>query len=222
MRLLPLVICACAIVVSGCSGKTVGSSAGTKLAAKSIALGQVFACAVVSDGSIRCWGDNNDGELGNGTNSNSSVPVPVSNITNAIAVSAGVAKETEPCALLSDGTVQSWWGNAVPAPVPGITDAVALGSGGCGYALLGDGTIQSWGGNSLPVAISGITDAVAVAGNCALLSGGVVQCNLGAAPVAVSGISNAIAIASKFLGEMCIAARRRDSMLGIQRIGLSR
>jgi alpha-tubulin suppressor-like RCC1 family protein len=42
-----------------------------------------------SDGTVWAWGNNWDGELGNGSNTNSTTPVQVSNITNVGAISAG-------------------------------------------------------------------------------------------------------------------------------------
>jgi alpha-tubulin suppressor-like RCC1 family protein len=57
------------------------------------------------DGTVRCWGSNASGQLGNGTTTDSTSPITVSMITNAIAISAGGAHT---CALLSDGTVACW------------------------------------------------------------------------------------------------------------------
>jgi len=34
-------------------------------------------CVVLNDGTLQCWGDNSYGELGNGTTTDSSVPVTV-------------------------------------------------------------------------------------------------------------------------------------------------
>jgi len=51
-------------------------------------------------------GDNTGGDLGNGTTTNSLVPMTVSGITSAIAVSVGGSAFA--CAVLSDGSVQ-WW-----------------------------------------------------------------------------------------------------------------
>ncbi len=48
--------------------------------ATSISVGVDYACAVLSSGSIDCWGDNEIGQLGNGTTENSSRPVRVSKI----------------------------------------------------------------------------------------------------------------------------------------------
>src|SRR5664280_2794775 len=96
--------------VGGASGGTssVTSAAGatsTKLVATAVAAGFSHTCALLIGGTIKCWGDNGFGELGNGSTTSSSVPVPVSGITNATAVSAG-ADFT--CALLAGGTVQCW------------------------------------------------------------------------------------------------------------------
>ena len=162
-------------------------------------------CAVLSGGTVQCWGDNSSGELGNGSTTDSSVPVTVSGITNAMAVARG----NDTCAVLSDGTVQCWGDNShgdlgngtttnslVPMTVSGITSAIAVSVGGNNFvcAVLSDGSVQRWGfdpfgfgsgpggpgSNSVPVTITGITSATAVAAGqghaCALLSSGTIQC----------------------------------------------
>jgi alpha-tubulin suppressor-like RCC1 family protein len=53
-------------------------------------------------------GYNADGQLGNGTTTDSSVPVPVTGITNATAVAAGY---NDTCAVLNGGSVQCWGDN---------------------------------------------------------------------------------------------------------------
>jgi Regulator of chromosome condensation (RCC1) repeat len=45
--------------------------------AVTVAAGYYTTCAVLTDGSVQCWGDNLDGQLGNGSTSNSILPVTV-------------------------------------------------------------------------------------------------------------------------------------------------
>jgi alpha-tubulin suppressor-like RCC1 family protein len=174
--------------------------------ATAVSSGWVSACALLLDGTIQCWGQNQLGELGNGTVTyNSLVPVTVVGITNANAIAAGYYQT---CAVLAGGTVQCWGYNAegqlgngtttnssVPITVPGITaDSVVLGDA-CQQtcALLTDGTVQCWGDNSqgelgngtttnsaVPVTVVGITNVAAVVAGqchaCALITGGTIQC----------------------------------------------
>jgi cysteine-rich repeat protein len=161
-------------------------------------------CASLSDGTIKCWGRGFWGQLGNGANSDSGIPVSVSGITSAVQTSAG---HDHTCAVLSDGTAKCWGYNAngqlgdgtgtnrlTPVSVSGITNAVQISAGtyhSC--ALLSDGTIKCWGNNGLgalgdgtttnrntPVSVSGISNAVQVSAGshytCALLSDGTIKC----------------------------------------------
>src|SRR3989442_4248201 len=75
----------------------------------SIATGYFHSCAVVPGGTVLCWGSNGFGELGNGTFTDSPVPIPVSGITPAVAVTVGF---NHGCALIAGGTVECWGYNA--------------------------------------------------------------------------------------------------------------
>ncbi|MBU6154767.1 MAG: hypothetical protein KGP28_10735, partial [Bdellovibrionales bacterium] len=70
-----------------------------------ISAGAYHTCALLSDGTARCWGWNLSGQLGDGTNADRTSPVQVSGLTNAIAISAG---ESHTCAVLSDGMPRCW------------------------------------------------------------------------------------------------------------------
>jgi alpha-tubulin suppressor-like RCC1 family protein len=74
-----------------------------------IASGNGFSCAIRRlGGTVDCWGLNHAGALGNGTTTNSNVPVPVSGVTNAMAIAAG---DEHACALISGGAIQCWGQN---------------------------------------------------------------------------------------------------------------
>jgi hypothetical protein len=117
-----------------------------------------FSLALKSDGSLWTWGWNDQGQLGNGTQTNSNVPVQVmSGITSAM---TGVKS----ClALKSDGTVWTWGSNQSrqlgdgtnvsmrlsPVQVVGLTDVTKIATSGemC-LAIRGDGSVWMWGANS--------------------------------------------------------------------------
>jgi hypothetical protein len=97
-----------AVTYSNSFGTVTTWSAASLVQAKpqKISSGDLHSCSLLSDGSVKCWGLNNYGELGDGTNGNSSsVPVLVSGISNAIGIAAGAAHT---CAVLSDGSVKCW------------------------------------------------------------------------------------------------------------------
>jgi len=127
--------------------------------------------------------------LGNGTSSDSNIPVKVTGLTGIIAVAGGYEHSL---ALKSDGTVWAFGLNSsgqlgngaysssyVPVQVTGLSGITAI---ACGYenslALKNDGTLWVWGYNSFgqlgngtntqrnPLAsqVSNLTDIIAIAG----------------------------------------------------------
>jgi alpha-tubulin suppressor-like RCC1 family protein len=125
---------------------------------RSVAVGATHACALMNDGTARCWGSNNGGKLGNTTPTNPYPrPVQVQSLTNISALAASF----HTCAIVGNpGTVFCWGTNdrgqvgngttnstAVPQNT-GITNATAIALGGehtC--ARLNDGTVRCWGRN---------------------------------------------------------------------------
>lgn len=151
-------------------------------------------CAVLASGGVRCWGDNGYGRLGNGSEVDSAISVPVSGVSTAVAVAAG---DRNSCALLADGTVACWgeysggWfknvldhGPGGPAiTVPGVSNAVALsmhGSRSC--AVLANGSVMCWAPSAgaaavAQAALSGVVSLALGQGHtCALLGSGGVRC----------------------------------------------
>ena len=115
--------------------------------------------AVESDGSVWAWGDNSNGQLGNGSTTSTSTPVRVPLLTGIREVAAGGYYAL---ARTSDGNVWSWGLNShgelgdgttlnesLPEPVPGLAGIGQVASGGAeSFAVRADGTLYSWGSNN--------------------------------------------------------------------------
>jgi len=156
-----------------------------------LAGGSFHTCARLADGTVRCWGDNRDGQCGNGTTTTATAPVAVTGLTGVTQLALG---QVFSCALLANGTVRCWGGNGggtlgrgytdlfshpVPeAPVLNVTGATAVATGlfhGC--AIVAGGALRCWGGNSegqvgdgttmgryTPVAVPGVANVTKVVG----------------------------------------------------------
>ena len=77
--------------------------------ASSIDLGSSHSCAVLTEGKVKCWGENDSGQLGDGTTTDRTTPVEVSGITTATRVIVGTDHS---CAVLTDGTAKCWGDNS--------------------------------------------------------------------------------------------------------------
>jgi alpha-tubulin suppressor-like RCC1 family protein/putative cell wall-binding protein len=93
---------------------TVTTSAGTALSGVTqIVAGGEHACALLVGGTAHCWGWNDFGQLGDDTNTSSSVPVTVT--TSAGTALSGIthisAGSSQNCAVLDDGTARCWGSN---------------------------------------------------------------------------------------------------------------
>jgi len=134
--------------------------------------GGSFALALRSDGTVWAWGNNANGQLGDGTNTNHSTPVQVTDVgglgvlTGVTAIDAGgTGGNLHSLAVKSDGTVLAWGSNAngqlgtgdhtasnSPAPVQGLGPASGVvavsAASGLSLARTANGSVLAWGDNS--------------------------------------------------------------------------
>lgn len=143
---------------------------------KQIAAGFDHTCAILHNGTVRCWGIGNNGQLGQGNTNNigltagtlpdSVPPVNLGAGRTALQISAGI---DHTCALLDNHGVLCWGAGAAgglgqgsqdnigddetpgsvgPVDLGGNHTAVAVAAGGNdSCAVLDDGSVKCWGSN---------------------------------------------------------------------------
>lgn len=131
-----------------------------------VSTGNAHTCALLDTGGVKCWGENNAGQLGTQLGTGYSyVPVDVRLVLGGATLSGVTQISTHwnhTCALLGDGTVKCW----------GQNDAGQLGDGSTTNSYVAvDVTVSA--GTPLTGAI-GVTTGEGY--SCALMSGGGVKC----------------------------------------------
>ncbi len=125
-----------------------------------IAAGAQHACALLTSGGLKCWGYNSNGQVGDNSTTNRTIPTDVTGLGSGVVDVAGGFSHT--CAALSSGAVNCWGFNLfgqvgdnsttqrpVPTQVSGLTSGYVAVSGGsnvsCARSAVGG--VKCWGAN---------------------------------------------------------------------------
>jgi alpha-tubulin suppressor-like RCC1 family protein len=138
----------------------VAPAGGAPAGVVSITAGEDHSWALLTTGTVKCWGLNSNGQVGNGTTTGFvKQPATVTGLSGVVAISAG---DEHTCALLRAGTVKCWGANlggqlgngtTTDAPKPvnviGVSTVTAIAAvGGHTCALLKPGNVKCWGANN--------------------------------------------------------------------------
>jgi alpha-tubulin suppressor-like RCC1 family protein len=194
--------------------KWLGTSVFANGSVSQIDTGTASTCALLSDGSIRCWGSNANGMLGDGTTTNRLSPTATASLGQGRTATSISVGHSHTCAILDDGSVKCWGSNDYGQLGDGTTvnrvaptSTASLGAGrtatsiavGTSFscAILDDGSVKCWGSNdygeignggsssqyespqgTLSLGVGRTADSISAGGNhvCVILDDGSVKC----------------------------------------------
>ena len=115
-----------------------------------IGAGDAHSIALMKDGTVRTWGENKYGQIGDGASANRDRPFTVPGVRNAVAIAAGDYRSV---AVFADGGVMEWGANHVnltprrtPVLVVGARGIKSVVGGGDHVAALTQsGEVMTWG-----------------------------------------------------------------------------
>jgi alpha-tubulin suppressor-like RCC1 family protein len=126
--------------------------------AKQVGWGNGHGIALMTDGSVKTWGTNASGQLGDGSTTVNYSPTTIAALANISAVATGFLHN---CVIMADASLKCWGGNSTgqilptgtmyttPTVVPGIVGVVeVVTANGHTCARVADGTVSCWGRNA--------------------------------------------------------------------------
>ena len=136
-----------------------------------VAVGWQNTIILMSDGTLKTFGANYDGQLGIGTTQDKYIPIDVPGLTNIKQIST---RGSFTLALLDDGTVKAWGYNyegqlgdgtvemrSSPQIIPALSNVKQVAAGEFhSLALLNDGTVKAWGYNDNGLIVNGETEVI--------------------------------------------------------------
>lgn len=153
-------LCSYATVDTVCQNGCTGAACNGTLNPLRIGAGNQLTCAVTTTGAVKCWGNNQYGQLGDNTKTASPVPVDVVGLESGVLSMSAAYDRT--CIVNSAGGVKCWGANqngelgnnstvdsAVPVDVVGLSAGVVAVSPGYDHscAITSAGSVQCWGWN---------------------------------------------------------------------------
>ncbi|MGI9577540.1 MAG: RCC1 domain-containing protein [Microthrixaceae bacterium] len=141
--------------------------AGNPITVRKVVTGNAHSCALLSHGRVKCWGNNNVGQLGITPGGAHNVPILLSTITTAIDITAG---SNHNCVILHDRRAACWGSNVLgqlghaslinsdkPLLIDGLANITSIsasiggptaGSGHTCVVYNGDHRVACWGAGS--------------------------------------------------------------------------
>jgi hypothetical protein len=137
---LPVKACiVVAVVLLLTANSVLASSACAGASQVATGSGSDHVCAALLDGTVRCWGCNAYGQLGDGTKTSRISPVALSGLGSVRTLEGIATGERHACAALKDGSVKCWGSNV--------------------YGQLGDGTTTE---KTTPTSVSGLSNVQSI------------------------------------------------------------